>query len=288
MAAALLPAIHSAHAYNITIFDGVANNGGSSNPGDQAWWNNRNEDQETEPKTVHTQAWDLEAFDLSGSKLTMIGGYNFRAGESGYYSGDIFIDVHGDALYGPAADFDIPSGPNGYHRSANLWNYDYVIHFHKQNSLVSDNGTPGDPSDDVYGTQLTGKYDIIDIRGRDVTLLTAFVDANEASNPWRYEGGGRVVAANQDILNWSSINTTYTDAQIQGAYGISLLGGTHRTLEVDLSPLPKGVLFHYTMGCGNDNLMGRNVPDGGLTVGMLGSGLLGLGLTCRALGRRQR
>jgi hypothetical protein len=58
---------------------------------------------------------------------------------------------------------------------------------------------------------------------------------------------------------------------------------------IDLSsiydPLSGGdaLYFHTTMKCGNDVMWGKTfgVPDGGLTVTLLGLGLVGLGLATR-------
>ncbi len=67
------------------------------------------EDQETEPKTLRSEMWDLEAFYLNGTVLSMVGQWDFLNGEKmvhdwertyydqdndGYYtSGDVFIDI---------------------------------------------------------------------------------------------------------------------------------------------------------------------------------------------------
>ena len=67
------------------------------------WYSNR-EDQETEPGTVTDQSWDLEGFFLKETSLTMIGGYDFEHGNGDIYSGDIFLDVTGDVVYGPDND----------------------------------------------------------------------------------------------------------------------------------------------------------------------------------------
>lgn len=68
----------NALATNITIYDG-------NGP-------NVSEDNETEPGTVSSQAWDLEGFFLVGNDLTIVGGYDFKRGNGGVLAGDIFID----------------------------------------------------------------------------------------------------------------------------------------------------------------------------------------------------
>jgi len=60
-----------------------------------------------------------------------------------------------------------------------------------------------------------------------------------------------------------------------------LLGGFHYAAGVDLSFLDPAQQFvaHYTMGCGNDNLMGRGttapVPEPA-TMLLFGSGIFGM------------
>src|SRR4030042_2127106 len=83
-----------ASAGNITIFDKMGTNTGENNEG--------------EPNCVALQKWDLEAFYLKGSKLYMIGGFNFLSGSEGYKSGDIFISTLGAPIFGSAPP---PSAP---------------------------------------------------------------------------------------------------------------------------------------------------------------------------------
>ena len=88
---------------NITIWDQRSSIYGSYSDRYQSWWNNKAEDQETEPGMINNQSWDLEGFFLEGTTLTMIGGWDFVNGNKPdyqYESGDIFIDVNGDAQYG--------------------------------------------------------------------------------------------------------------------------------------------------------------------------------------------
>ena len=78
-----------AMADNITIYDG--------NSSSETGWYGTQEDQEVEPGMQTGQYWDLEGFFLDGSMLSMVGGFNFKTGRDGYTSGDIFIDIDGDA-----------------------------------------------------------------------------------------------------------------------------------------------------------------------------------------------
>jgi hypothetical protein len=238
----------SASAIDITIFDKVPGNSwGSDSRGIF-------EDDETEPNTQTGQKWDLEAFHLSGSSLSVIGGFNFVSGQDSFACGDIFIDVNGDAVWGT------PTSSGGTIKVANsLFNYDYVISFGGR-SLSS-----GYDSNDQT---LDGTYKVFSLTGASDVTVT-YNDNNE-SNPWIYYSGGTQVASG---------------SVTQGNYaGTEYSGGTHYELAgINLSFLTAdeldGALLKLTMECGNDNLVGRvphSVPEGGMTAVMLGLGLLGV------------
>lgn len=219
---------------NITIYD----KNSSSNTG----WYGKQEDQEVEPGCITGQAWDLEGFFLNGSLLTMVGGYNFVAGNDGWDSGDIFIDINGDAVYG-----DIHSGSNGIQNVPNSFGYDYVL--------------------DMNFSNLT--YNIFSITGTSIVSRT-FYGINYGSSPWRYVSGGTSLGSGT-----ISYLSGLSDAQV----GNGVLGGTHYAATVNLGFLGSNVTFiaHFTQECGNDNLMGQGViPEPG-TVLLLGTGMLGLG-----------
>lgn len=106
---------------DITIFDN--NIGSSGNSTYNAWWNKSGEDQEVEPGNMTGQGWDLEAMLQNGKKLTVVGGFNFITGNSGYLSGDLFFDTTGDATYGSS----IATNNNNLYRTVNnQFGYDYV------------------------------------------------------------------------------------------------------------------------------------------------------------------
>ena len=211
------------------------------------------EDQEVEHPSVWGQEWDLEAFVLEDTTLTLIGGYDFRYGQSAggttYRTGDIFVDVAG-------VDFGHASG------------YDYAIHF--------DRDAQGNLAGSELSGVLTGGYDLVKL------LPTAQLDpvvfaVNALSNPWKYQTGGEVVGTGQfTYLADNPLADTLA--------GYDLGGDLHRTLAVSVDFLSpgQGALFHYTMSCGNDMIRGsKPVPDGGLTVMLLGMALFGMGMVKR-------
>ena len=83
-------------------------------------WYTSQEDQEVEPGMQTGQLWDLEGFLLDGTLLSLVGGYNFKNGQSGFDSGDIFIDVNGNAIYG-----DIDGTTDGNSEVLKTYGYDY-------------------------------------------------------------------------------------------------------------------------------------------------------------------
>jgi hypothetical protein len=238
-----------AYGTNITISD--------QNIASGSWYGNH-EDQEVEPGMVASQTWDLEGFFFNDAILSMIGGYDFKNGVSSsgdvgtndyspnknFESGDIFIDVNGDAVFG-----DIHGDTTGNVTVNDTFGYDYVL--------------------DLDFDSLT--YDIIELTEGSTTMLTAYYQQNYGSNPWKYVSGGEKI--NKDALSFDYV-TGLTDAET----GFS--GGTHNVVTgLDLSFLDMGTEFiaHFTMECGNDNLMGQgtHAPEPA-TMFLLGSGLVGL------------
>jgi hypothetical protein len=235
---------------DITIFD-RNKDAASSN----SWYNTEGEDQEVEPGMQRHQKWDLEGFFLNGTTLTMIGGYNFAQGVDGWTSGDIFLDINGDAEFGDT------HGAEGIREVTDTFGYDYAI----------------DLSFD--GTNYT--YDVYSLNGVTKTE-TAYYGANQGSNPWRYVSGG------DEIAGWQDVSMDYYTGLTDTDTGFS--GGTHYGLSVDLGFLnPTELSFflaHYTMKCGNDNLIGEGgtvpTPEPA-TILLLGIGLIGLA----GLGKRR-
>ncbi len=258
MVASLMVFLMSANAFatpfgkDITVWD--------KNSTDENW-HQAGEDEEVEPGMAHGQKWDLEGFFLDGTNLTMAGGFNFKDGEDGsghWNSGDIFIDVDGDAVYGKVVNSSTASN----REVDNTYGYDYVLDM------------------DFYA----GTYDVYQI-DETAKVRTAYFSQNQGSNPWTYVSGGDLLTTGVISYNQHSSD----DAAFLDSY---FSGGIHNVVGVDVGFLASmnDLTFHNTMQCGNDNLVGVTTPNTGAatpepgTVLLLGIGIIGFA----GLRRRRR
>lgn len=242
------------------------------------------EDNETEPTTIKNQAWDLEAIELQGTTLTIVGGYQWNKGTKSnatttsavndpdyFYPGDIFIDV--DGFPNPVA------GGTAFAPVANP-GFDYVITF--------DAYERGTGAGNAQGHIGSGGYTIKKIDGSAALVSSQYLSS---SNPFRWVSGqvgadlGTGTASFSGPHNDSDASDFINADNPLSLSDRSLLGGDHYYLSLDitdlLDALGAGETFgaHITMGCGNDEIVGwlppsARVPDGGASLGLLGLSLL--------------
>ena len=252
--------VGAAYAENITIDDNMT---GST------WGFTGNgiagEDNEVTANCETGQEWDLEAVLFTNKTLTLIGGWNFSKSLEGWASGDLFLaftDVNSTEkpLYGNAAAqiLETPTrdgiGNNGKIYNEN-YGYDFVLHLDR--AIKSDGVT-------------SMNYDAFDIQSENGLVLSDVgLGQNRGANPFKYVSGGKEV----ESLEGTATQTRYnTDSALWSAFSDTtntVYGDTHYALTfagLDLASfgLKPGEYYlwtHFTMGCGNDNLMGKTSFD---------------------------
>lgn len=303
----ILSASPSIFAANITVFDGRS----SPSAGPSYWGvpatGQGAEDQETEGGTSAGQNWDLEAFGLSGNKLSIIGGFPLltaNPGETDFKLGDIFFDTNGNylgadhayknpvsnILHNNAGEI-IPQTPTPGAAFGDVNNsdfgYEYVIHFTR-------NSASADPTEAINGFQVI-KIDnnsILTSIGYQHGQYDGWGFDGDHSNPYQYASGGTVDTSATGALGGKlSFVDGLDDASLLASFGITATGGSHDVLTLDLPSylFANGANLHETLGCGNDNMAGlvpnntrqRNVPDGGTTAMLLSFGFASLAFVKR-------
>jgi hypothetical protein len=230
------------------------------------------EDNETEGGTIAGQQWDMEAFVLNGSKLSIIAGFDLLNGDSGHNigPGDLFIKV-GGANPGFA-----PTNPGAANVPNSTYNYTYAIDLSPATRFT--NSSFG-PTAQVYTL------------GANTVLNTTIYD-QFGSNPWKYDNTNAGTGFGTGITYQTGLAD---NSAVLAALGVSLQGGYHNVLTIDLGFLSVAagntVYFSYTMECGNDSLKGQyaggfdRVPDGGTSALLIGLGLAAMAVV--GLKRRQ-
>lgn len=214
------------------------------------------EDNETEPNTQQGQRWDLEAFIRSGGKLGIISGFDMKSGGvadglANYPMGDIWVNLGSK----------VGSGPN----PPNLLDWDYVIHFTSWGAGVG-----------------AVNYRVYSLAQVAAIALTGGASAAHPNFLWQATAfsAGPIAAGAADYVD--NVNNAAT---VTTAAPLGYAGGTHDILSgIDLAWLPvnRDAYFYTTMQCGNDMLEGHvGIPDGGLTLVLLGLGLVGVALAGR-------
>jgi len=192
------------------------------------------EDAETEPGMIATQVWDLEGFFLNGTNLSMVGGWDFINGAAGY-------------TYKSGDIFIDTTGDAWYGKDGTPplnYGYEYAI--------------------DVNWTG--GTYSVYTLDSTSILEQVSETYNQIESNPYRLTSTSQAAIASGSFLYTSGLSDLDT----------GFVGGTHYSVSgFDLSFL-NGSAFtaHFTIQCGNDNLIGA-VPEPA-TMLLLGTGLIGL------------
>ena len=163
-------------------------------------------------------------FLKGGSQLTLVGGYDFKNGVNwsdghNYKSGDIFVDINGDAQWGQADNgasgaTALGAGPHTA-TLANTFGWDYVLQ--------------------LDFTSMT--YNVFSLTVQ--STVSRVMDV-ASSNPWTYVDGGVAVAGYQNlslsyIAGLTNADTGFDGGDSTNSTGWSTGSDQHYALGVDLS-----------------------------------------------------
>jgi hypothetical protein len=213
------------------------------------------EDGTVQYNAIAHQSWDLESFDLTGSMLSLNGGFDFLTGKGNgtstrFPQGDIFV-------YFGQQPYSTPSPWAG----ANDW--DFAVHFVRdgnQNFMLTEEGCV-----------------LYQILGGGTTQYTGGTGALNPGLPWMVGNGQGAAMMKAEYNEWVDGGNDWHN----GVSGIDIQS-------ILTAAGGEDVYFHTTMKCGNDVLWGfvpgHTVPDGGATAVLLGVGILGVCASRRRMG----
>ena len=229
------------------------------------------EDQEVAGNALANQSWDYEAFTQTGKKLGIVAGFDMKSGQAfgsvdanGVGGGTIFTTPQGDIFLKVNAEVDARDTGSSPNPDTDGFDFDYVIKF---NSIASG---VGQVSYSVYTKANVNA--VPETSGSEISsggaLLTGYLYRVTPTGAALYSGSADY-ADNLSSVAAGGYKGTYHD----------VISGIN--IDEALLGLSSGdYLYTYTtMGCGNDILAGKYsaVPDGGMTLSLLGVGLVGIG-----------